>query len=144
LDRVRAASELERDRILLREAKRFIRDNPGRFLGLTLARLRFFWFGPPKERTSAFRKIADIAFAVYSFLLIVLALGSLAVRRDRVVGLFLLLILNFTLLYGLVQAGYYYYRMDIEPFCLILALITIEALWKRCREPIEDRKTLAN
>ncbi len=134
LAQVRNASEVERDRLLMREAVTFIRAQPDAYWRLTLARLQFFWFGPPKSFTSWWKQLAYLCFQLYSGALIVLSVVALAFRRDRVVGLFLLIVFNFTLLYGLIQSGYAYYRMDSEPFCLILALFTGCCLWDRWRD----------
>ncbi|ETX05499.1 MAG: hypothetical protein ETSY2_22560, partial [Candidatus Entotheonella gemina] len=122
LAQVRQANEVERDRLLLREATQFITSHPERYLQLTLIRLRSFWLGPPKHHKTAWKQIAVAAYGTYSVVLLGLALTALAFRRDRVVWLFVLLVIHFMLLYGLVQASYSYYRMDSEPFCLILAL----------------------
>lgn len=133
LAQVRQASEPERDRLLMREAMAFITAHPEAYWRLTLARLQFFWFGPPKSFTSWAKRLAYLCFRLYSGALIVLSVAALAFRRDRAVGLFLLVVVNFTLLYGLIQSGYAYYRMDSEPFCLILVLLTGVSLWEAWR-----------
>jgi hypothetical protein len=133
LTQVRRANEAERDRLLLREAKQFIARHPGRYLELTLTRLRSFWLGAPKRRIIAWKQVAVAAYGAYSVALVSLAGIALAFRRDRVVCLFMLLAIHFILLYGLVQASYSYYRMDSEPVYLILALYTLAVLWDRYR-----------
>jgi hypothetical protein len=130
LEQVRHATEIERDQLLLREALRFITAHPEAYLKLTKVRLRFFWFGLPKQYTDTWKQVAKFLFMLYSGALLVLAMGALIFRRDRVVWLFLGIILSFTLLYSLIQGGYHYYRMDSEPFCLILALFTLVSLWE--------------
>lgn len=131
LAQVRQANEVERDRLLLREATQFITSHPARYLQLSLIRLRSFWLGPPKHHQVVWKQIAVATYGTYSVLLVGLAATALRFRRDRVVWLFVLWIIHFMLLYGLVQASYSYYRMDSEPFCLMLALYTLTVLWKR-------------
>ncbi len=131
LAQVRQANEVERDRLLLQEAMKFVTAHPKRYLELSLVRLRSFWLGPPKHHKVAWKQIAVASYGIYSVFLAGLAAVALAFRRDRVVGLFVLLAIHFMLLYGLIQASYSYYRMDSEPFYLILALSTLLTLWDR-------------
>ncbi|MEQ8764206.1 MAG: glycosyltransferase family 39 protein [Planctomycetota bacterium] len=120
--RASEANEVERDHLLFREGVTFVKDNPGRFAELCFARLRFFWFGPARDRASALREALDQLFAVYSGLLLIgIAIGASLVR-ERFGRVLLLLLLVYTGLHAVTHAGMYYYRMSIEPYALILAL----------------------
>ena len=123
-------SEIERDRRLLRESLAFIAAHPDAYLRLTLTRLRFFALGLPKQFTVLWKQVAYRLFKLYSGLLAALVLAALLFRRDRVVGLLMLMVFSFALIYSLVAFGYDYYRMDSELLCLILALFTLHSSWE--------------
>lgn len=123
-------SEIERDRLLLREALAFIAAHPDAYLRLTLARLRLFWLGQPRQYTLLWKQVVYRLYTWYSVALVPLGLTALVFRRDRVVGLFMLMASSFTLLYCLVTFGYNYYRLDSELLCLILALFTLNSSWE--------------
>jgi hypothetical protein len=129
IEKIIVSSEVERDNILLYQAFKFIKKNPEQFLKLSIKRLRFFWIGPNKPRDSFFKNLIDYAFGIYSLVLLFLVIVALYLRRDKYIMLLFLAILSFTILYGLVQCSYYYYRMDIEPFCLLLAIFSLSSIW---------------
>ncbi len=133
LAQVRQANEVERDRLLLQEALTFIKAHPKRYAQLTWTRLRSFWFVPPKPYSVWWKQAIAMAYGVYSCALLGLATAACILRRDLFTGLFALVLIHFTLLYSLVQSSYSYYRMDSEPFCLILALYTLQVLYDRWR-----------
>jgi 4-amino-4-deoxy-L-arabinose transferase-like glycosyltransferase len=128
IEKIRNSSEVERDHILLRQAYKFILENPGQFLKLSIKRLRFFWIGPHKIRDSFSKKLLDYAFGIYSLISLFLIVVALYFRKDKYIMLLFLVILGFTMLYGLVQSSYYYYRMDIEPFCVLLAIFSLSSI----------------
>lgn len=124
LERVRHASEGQRDRILFGQALRFIEQNPGKFLELSAKRLRNFWLGPPKPKATVERRLAARAFALYSLALLGCALvGTWVSRRKPESLLFLLLMVTYTGIHGIAHASYYYYRMIVEPYAVLLALV---------------------
>ena len=124
LERVQRAPEGQRDRLLFREAVIFIERNPGKFLELSAKRLRNFWLGPPKPRATVARQLAARAFALYSLALLGGALvGTWVSRRKPESLLFVLLMVTYTGIHGIAHAAYYYYRMMLEPYAVLLALV---------------------
>lgn len=134
-DRLDDATEVERDRILMNEALTFVSEHPRDYLRLTLRRLELFLTGVPKSDRSGPMSVAVQGFALYSVALVLLAGLAVALRREPIIRLFAVVIVCLTALYALIEVGYNYYRMDVEPFCLVLALVTLDTLWKRWRDP---------
>ncbi len=139
---IRQADEVQRDHLLMSEAMRFVREHPGRFASLTVARLGFFWLGPSRPRDSDLRRFLDRVFSLYSIVLIGGVLIGLAFVRDRYGRLLALLVLSYTLVHAIAHAGMHYYRMSIEPYALLLGVEGVRRLWigrRRASKPeVED------
>lgn len=129
--KIQYASDKERDYILLNEAFRFISHNPERYFDLSKQRFINYWLGPNKTRASSIKKIFDYMFSGVSILMLSFAISIFFFQRDKYIVLFVLLISSYTGFYSLINASFHYYRMDIEPYLIVLALMTLLALWDR-------------
>jgi len=96
-------------------AREWIRENPGRFLSLTLRRVLYFWIGPPHSEPK------DLQAAI--IFLSLLSLGGLLVAvRRHAPGAFLLvtLMIVYPMVYYITFTNNRY-RHPIEPIMVVLA-----------------------
>jgi hypothetical protein len=120
--KIEQAGELERDHIFKALAWDFVRENPSRFAELTLHRVAFFWFGPMKDRQSSAKSLVDLAYRIYSIVVVTGVLASLFLVRSRFTIFFLIPIAVYTFVHGIAHAGMFYYRMPVEPYALMMGI----------------------
>jgi 4-amino-4-deoxy-L-arabinose transferase-like glycosyltransferase len=122
--------EHDRDKFLRAEALREIRSNPGRFLGLSVAKFSRFW--SPVPNAGRFRSPSTMLLTLLSFgpvlLLFMLALFRLKLTPP---DLLLLLPLIYYTLVHMVFIGSIRYRLPVEPFMIAFACAMLAELVRR-------------
>ncbi len=86
-EKIRAVdSEVERDKIYLKEAKEYIKSNPGRFLGLSIQKAVSFWRWDPSPTTGGYVKldmlIKLISILTFGPIFILAVCGLVFAQRD--------------------------------------------------------------
>ena len=113
------------------EAFRWIQENPGRFVELTIRRTRMFWFPGPEmfPAASLVNWIKIAAFGAISVLAFI-ALIRLALRRTVVAGLFAACLFGSSAIY-LITHVELRYRLTVLPLCALLAadLVVVLTVW---------------
>jgi 4-amino-4-deoxy-L-arabinose transferase-like glycosyltransferase len=124
LEKFQSMGELAYAEACKREAFAWVRDNPGRFLVISLKRFFYYWNGVPRETNS----LSPVDFRTSAFLATsVLALWGLvrAVRQKRLgAWLFAGLVLTYPTVYYFVFP-HARYRHAIEPELVILIVFLI-------------------
>ena len=126
-------TEHDVDRYYMQEARKSIRENPGRFLRLALVKFLRTWNIVPND--SGYRRPLHMIVSVASVLpLVVLALAGWWFVRSNVRGWLLLLlpVLYFTTLH-MVFVGSVRYRMPVMGFLMILAGVALSRFTERIR-----------
>jgi hypothetical protein len=119
--------EIERDRFFAGEVKRFIRENPGKYIKLTLTRFYYYWW---RDETHPLT-LHPLYLLPWAAVLVLSAVGAVAVRRKwRDWSLWWWQILGFTILFSLTIV-LPRYRMPIYPAMFLLAAVGIERLFRR-------------
>jgi len=109
------------------DVRKWWREDKGRFARLTLARIRWFWFGryypDAPWKTDIIKKIAVAGPTVLGIIGAIVVLWK---RRDGLV--ILMTVLIFPMMYYVTQIMVRY-RLPIEPVLLLLGAIGIAGLW---------------
>jgi len=129
-DQLSTIDELAMDRMLYQAGLRFIRDNPGRWSELAMAKLKGLWWfrtniGDKYEASwTRYYKLVYVAL-----LLLVIPGLWLSLRRWRSYSLLYLLFAYYTLVYVTfhVQTRF---RWEFEPYLLVFAAAPVYHLWQ--------------
>ena len=119
--------EPSRNRILLGEAMRFIAENPGRFIRLTVARILHYWTFMMRPVESTLDKAI---LTIYFGLLVIGVLGIIAADlRVPASQVLLLFILSLPLPYYFTVVGLFRYRLPVEIFIIMFAGFAVSRMF---------------
>ena len=133
-EEMRNMNEIELDKHFKRQAILFIKNNPRRFIRLTIIKLRRFW--SPVPNASSYRSMKYKLISIFSFCPVILLAvwGMIAWRKQWKYLLFLYLPVVFFCLLHMVILGSVRYRIPVMPFMIVLAAGGISNLLWRERE----------
>ena len=122
-------NEVEEDKVMLKKAKTFIKENPRRFVKLTLRRIVAFWFF---ANPASMNKKQLLQAIVYVPVVILAAIGILFSGRKRngtaLVGC---LLVSYPVVYYITHVSFYRYRYPVEPFLILMASFAFVELLRR-------------
>ncbi|HEY1271238.1 MAG TPA: glycosyltransferase family 39 protein [Terriglobales bacterium] len=124
LARFRSMGELAYAEQRKREAWQFIRDNPGRFLAISLKRVVYYWADIPQVDTGRVKEFLRTSSYLASSVLALWGLLRALRKRKPGAGLLGLLVLSFPAIYYVVYP-HPRYRHVIEPELLIFAVFLV-------------------
>jgi 4-amino-4-deoxy-L-arabinose transferase-like glycosyltransferase len=124
LERYRELGEIGYARERRQQAMRWIAENPGRFLQISLKRVFFVWFGTPRAARSVVEAETKDWLYSLSSILGLLGLGLALKQRLRAAWLFLWLILSVPMIYYF-TFSLPRYRHPIEPELLLLIVYVL-------------------
>lgn len=115
--------EIEQSRIFLNESFKFIKNNPSKFIELTLRKLSYFWWFAPTSGSEYKREWLEIYRVFYSLALLFGLLGIFSVKNSQSrVKYDLTIIILLILTISAAQSLFYVeirHRWAIEPLMLI-------------------------
>lgn len=129
----RNLSETESERTFYSLAFSWIREDPGRFLGLLPLKFKRTWSPFTTSRVSTARKYRDLFALIFSLLLILAVFGFiLSLRKWRLLFLIYSPIITVTLT-SLIFYGSTRMRSPSDPFLLIFSALGVERLIERLK-----------
>jgi len=127
LERFKQMGELAYTQARQREAMTFLRENPGRWVVLTVKKIFYYWGGIPKAADSASVTAIKMSLFLLSSVLAFWGAASAVSQKRPGAWLFLSLLLVYPVIYYIVYP-HARYRHPIEPELMILAVYTISQL----------------
>ena len=129
--------EIERDRVLFREALLAVWHDPLRFMALTADRMAdlisapLWWPRLDSVRSPVLRSVVRVCLHGYlACVFLVALLGTLWVGTPSTL-LLTSLLFTWLAVFGITHAGYPAYRIILEPFALIGVVALLDRLWAR-------------
>jgi hypothetical protein len=148
--RYASLGEVEYMNRALNDAVAFIRDNPEKFLWLSLQRIEHFWFNDFSGKDESKKKlglsfsVAGIAQIVYILPVPFMLWGIvLALQRKIGVAPLLFFILSIPAVYYVTHAGLTRYRYPIEPMIILFASFGFSSLFLMVRRRIFAQSKLS-
>ncbi len=135
-DRVDAASEIEADRIYVKEAKKFIAADPVHFVGLSIKKGLSLWRFDPSPTTRGYSRLQKLyplaSVASYTPIFLLGIIGFILARREqkKIMLLWLLFAAAYTLLHAVFIAKVRF-RLPLDHFLIIMASGGVTALVQR-------------
>lgn len=132
--KVYAMDEIQQKKFFEKEAMRFIKDNPARFIELYLKKVYYYWWFSPQSGTLYPRSYLVVYRWMYSLLLVVFMVGLIKALSSRNISLrssALLMVFVFMAI-CLIQSVYYVegrHRWLIEPLMIIFFCYGADALY---------------
>jgi 4-amino-4-deoxy-L-arabinose transferase-like glycosyltransferase len=138
---VKSMNEARRDKVFMKAALSYMKDNPGRTVWLTVKKAFYFWiYDRYKVKTLARRKAMEArraliwrGYAIVNVVMVGLCLAAVSLlwRRkdlnmDRTV--ILVFIFSISLVYMVAVVGHLRFRVPLEPFVQMFAMFAISAM----------------
>jgi hypothetical protein len=133
LKELKGLNEVEKNKVMQRKAIDYIKADPGRFLGLTVKRIYYYWSLTNPYRPTTYD---NLRIVTYGPVLVFAIIGAIfGWRRRKETSIFLFLLLSYPIPYYITQITIYRYRYGAEAFLLILASYAVVELVKRYGSP---------
>ncbi len=129
---VENATEYQADRLLLREALRYVWGHPGKTLKLAAVKLGRFW--NPLPNFSRYRTPLYMLMSMLSYgpLLLLVIWGGVVKRQNMKKWIILVMPLVYFMLLHMVFVGSIRYRIPAMAGVMVLAAVALEGIWRKC------------
>lgn len=132
-------SEMEQNRIFWNESFKFIRNNPLKFVKLTLRKFYYFWWFAPTAGSEYKREWLELYIVFYSIIIMFSIFGFIGLKSITAQSRYdVYIIILFMLIIAVTQSLFYVetrHRWAIEPLLLIFAakgMVSAEEKIRKC------------